>query len=94
MLITSDHLRAVITSQRLDDQGFAQVGGIRIDYFDTDGLSYIDNISVDEQISLFYSNVAVEELLAKNYDSAFANAEYALQTKSKLSKFMNMEQSI
>jgi len=78
VLITSDHLRAVVTERQVSETGFDIVSGIRVDYFDTDGLSYVDNISVTAQLSMFYSNIAAEALLDSNYDRAFAHANQAL----------------
>lgn len=79
LLITSDHLRAVLQSSSEADEGdISSVSYIRIDYFDTNGLSYVDKISVNTQKSLFYSNLAIENLANKKIDSAFAYAKKAL----------------
>ena len=74
LLVTSDHLRVVLKSELATDQVFSTTSLIRIDYFNTDGYSYVDNISPDFQLSLFYSNVAVDHLRSGDVSSAF---EYA-----------------
>lgn len=79
VLVTSDHLRAVLTVAKTQSGRLNTVSRIRIDYFDTDGYSYIDNISVPTQLSMFYSNIAAEQLVASNYDSAYAHAHQALK---------------
>lgn len=81
LLVTSDHLRAVLHSRSLlrDDKSYSSVSKIKIDYFQTDGLSYIDNVSTDFQLSLFFSNVAVEQLSQQKLDLAYAYANRALE---------------
>ena len=81
LLVTSDHLRAVLHSPPLLRQlgSILSVSKIRIDYFQTDGLSYVSNVSTDMQLSLFYSNLAVENLSNNDLDSAYTYAERALQ---------------
>jgi tetratricopeptide (TPR) repeat protein len=78
LLITSDHLRAVLQSQPTKGAVFSSVSRVRIDYYQTDGLSYIDNVSTNHQRSLFYSNLAVENLFNNDIDSAYAYAARAL----------------
>ena len=78
LLVTSDHLRAVLISESATDQPFPTKSFIRIDYFNTDGYSYVDNINPGFQLSLFYSNVAVEHLRSGDISSAFAYAKHAL----------------
>jgi tetratricopeptide (TPR) repeat protein len=78
LLVTSDHLRAVLRSQPTKGNVFSSVSRVRIDYYQTDGLSYIDNVSVNHQRSLFYSNLAVENLFNNDIDSAYAYAARAL----------------
>lgn len=81
LLVTSDHLRAVLHSPPHNEEAgiFSSVSMIRIDYFQTDGLSYIDNVSTELQLSLFYSNLAVEHLSKQDLDTAYAYADRALE---------------
>lgn len=79
LLITSDHLRAVLVSHHSSESGFDSLLRLTIDYFDTDGLSYVDNVSVEAQMSMFYSNRAADALVRGDYNLAFSNAERALQ---------------
>ncbi|MFT6408863.1 MAG: tetratricopeptide (TPR) repeat protein [Arenicella sp.] len=78
MLVTSDHLRAVLRSEPTEGGTFSSVSRVRIDYYQTDGLSYVDNVSTNYQRSLFYSNLAVEKLSSDDIDSAFSYASRAL----------------
>jgi len=78
LLVTSDHLRAVLRSKPIKGGAFSSVSRVRIDYYQTDGLSYVDNVSINHQRSLFYSNLAVESLFDDDIDSAYAYAEKAL----------------
>jgi tetratricopeptide (TPR) repeat protein len=78
LLVTSDHLRAVLKSEPIEGGTFSSVSRVRIDYYQTDGLSYVDNISSNHQRSLFYSNLAVEKLVSDDVDSAYAHALRAL----------------
>ncbi len=79
MLVTSDHMRAVLNSGWMDanDTLFKVRGRITIDYFDTEGMMFAQNISPVYQLSLYYSNRAVELMLKKRYDEAFRFAEKA-----------------
>jgi tetratricopeptide (TPR) repeat protein len=78
LLVTSDHLRAVLKSEPIEGGTFSSVSRVRIDYYQTDGLSYVDNISSNHQRSLFFSNLAVEKLISDDVDSAYAHASRAL----------------
>jgi len=90
LLVTSDHLRAVLhSSVNQNEDGFWSTSRIRIDYFQTDGLSYVDNIDTDFQLSLFYSNLAVEKLSRRELDSAFSYAEKALSIHKSNSSALN-----
>lgn len=79
MLVTSDHMRAVLNSGWMDanDTLFKVRGRITIDYFDTEGMMFAQNISPVYQLSLYYSNKAVELMLKKRYVEAFAYASKA-----------------
>jgi tetratricopeptide (TPR) repeat protein len=91
LLVTSDHLRAVLRSQPTAGESFSSVSRVRIDYYQTDGLSYIDNISTNYQRSLFYSNLAVGNLFNDDIDSAYAYAARALDIyKSNASALVTM----
>ncbi len=92
LLITSNHLRAVLKSEpRLeDDKGLISHSFIRIDYFRTDGLKYIDNISTEVQMSLFYSNLAIESLSEEKMDVAFSYAYEALKIDPNNSSALNV----
>lgn len=81
LLITSNHLRAVLKSASVRDgySGTIFSSRIKIDYFQTDGLSYVDDISTDFQMSLFYSNLAIEKLSEREIDAAFSYASEALK---------------
>lgn len=81
LLVTSDHLRAVLqsSSETADGTWSNQVSYTRIDYFDTAGLVYVDAISLQTQQSLFYSNLAIEYLSENDLDSAFSYARHALK---------------
>jgi len=90
LLVTSDHLRAVLhSSVNQNEDGFWSTSRIRIDYFQTDGLSYVDNIDTGFQLSLFYSNLAVEKLSRRELDSAFSYAEKALSIHKSNSSALN-----
>lgn len=79
MLVTSDHMRAVLNSGWKDanDTLFKVRGRITIDYFDTEGMMFAQNISPVYQLSLYYSNKAVDLMLNKRYVEAFAYANKA-----------------
>lgn len=81
LLITSDHLRSVVTSPWIKEKGlpWKSKRGIRIDYFPTNGLKYVDDIPKAEHTSMFYSNIAVESIAVDNLDKAFAYAKKALE---------------
>lgn len=80
LLVTTDHLRAVIksTPKVVNGELSSRVSFTRIDYFNTNGLSYVDNVSVLNQKSLYYSNLAIEHLTKKDIDSAYTYAKKAL----------------
>ena len=80
LLVTSDHLRAVLKSspELLEGDAISRVSYIRIDYFDTDGLSFVDKVSINTQKSLFYSNLAIEYLADNAIDMAYSYAKKAL----------------
>ncbi|MFT5610896.1 MAG: tetratricopeptide (TPR) repeat protein [Polaribacter sp.] len=90
LLITSDHLRSVLTGPWIqeDNLPWKSKRGIRIDYFPTTAMKYVDNIAKDEQSSMYFSNIAVESISIRDYDKAFAHAKRALdiypQNKSAL----------
>lgn len=80
LLVSSDHLRAVLKSypKKQNNELMGRVSYIRIDYFDTDGLSFVNDITVKTQKSLFYSNLAIEKLADQKIDSAYSYAKEAL----------------
>ena len=81
VLVTSDHMRAVLLSD-WDTDGeaiFSLRGRITIDFFDTQGMAFLENVSPQYQLSLYYSNRAVETMLEGNDALAFALAEKSLQ---------------
>ncbi len=80
VLVTSDHMRAVLLSD-WDTDGeaiFSLRGRITIDFFDTQGMAFLENVSPQYQLSLYYSNRAVETMLEGNDTQAFALAERSL----------------
>ncbi|MFT6032922.1 MAG: tetratricopeptide (TPR) repeat protein [Arenicella sp.] len=89
LLVTSDHLRAVLRSEPTQVGGYSSVSRVRIDYYQTDGLSYVDNVSSNHQQSLFYSNLAVEKLSSNDIDAAYAYAAEALKVYSHNSSALN-----
>jgi tetratricopeptide (TPR) repeat protein len=91
LLVTSDHLRAVLKStlEVIQGEEMGRASYIRIDYFDTNGLSFVDNISVTTQKSLFYSNLSIEHLANNDIDTAFAYAKAALDIYSKNASALN-----
>jgi tetratricopeptide (TPR) repeat protein len=91
LLIRSDHLRSVLTGPWLqeDNLPWKSKRGIRIDYFPTTGMKYVDNIAKNEQSSMFYSNIAVESIFIRDYDKAFAYAKRALDIDSQNKSALN-----
>lgn len=80
VLVTSDHIRSVLRGEWTHNKNelFGSQSQIRIDYFPTDGLSYVGDISAAHMTSLFYSNVAAESVVDGELDRAFAHASTAL----------------
>ncbi|RBP49907.1 tetratricopeptide repeat protein [Arenicella xantha] len=80
LLIRSDHMRSVIHGPWVEsaEGAFRSNSSIRIDYFQTDGLSYIDQIPSHEKDSMYYSNKAVEYAAERQYNLAFSHAKHAL----------------
>lgn len=80
LLVTTDHLRAVLksTPKVVNGELSSRISFTRIDYFNTSGLSYVDNVSVQNQKSLYYSNLAIENLTNKDINTAYAYAKKAL----------------
>ncbi|NND83347.1 MAG: tetratricopeptide repeat protein [Gammaproteobacteria bacterium] len=82
LFIRSDHMRAVLKDEERaisPDSIFNTRSVIRIDYFVSDGLRYIDDISPAQQSSMYFSNIAAELLQDNQIDEAFAYAQRALQ---------------
>lgn len=92
VFLTADHLRAVlvesfsgsnaVTGRRLKKR-------ITIDYFDIDGLTYAEKISVNYQLSLYYSNRAAELLVEGASADAFAHGLRALKVSPDNSSAIN-----
>lgn len=80
LLIRSDHIRSVLSGnwQGEESEAFQVRRDIRVDYFPTDGLQYVDDIPEALQYSMYYSNRAVELVAQQSYASAFAHAQKAL----------------
>lgn len=81
VLVTSDHMRAVLLSD-WDTEGeaiFSLRDRITVDFFDTRGMAFLENVSPQYQLSLYYSNRAVETMLEGSDTQAFALAERSLQ---------------
>ncbi|MEM7358435.1 MAG: tetratricopeptide repeat protein [Pseudomonadota bacterium] len=80
LLIRSDHIRSVLSGNWSgeESEAFQIRRDIRVDYFPTDGLQYVDDIPEALQYSMYYSNRAVELVAQQNYASAFAHAQKAL----------------
>lgn len=89
LLVTSDHLRAVLRSKLPSTRAYSSVSFTRIDYFDTEGFSYVDNISTEFQLSLFYSNLAVEQLGLGELDVAFSYAKRSLEISQSNASALN-----
>ena len=91
LLVTSDHLRAVLKAKPIqsDSESTSRVSYTRIDYFDTNGLSFVDKISVNTQFSFFYSNLAIEYLAANNINTAYSYAKKALDINSNNASALN-----
>jgi tetratricopeptide (TPR) repeat protein len=91
LLVTSDHLRAVLKSapEVIQGESMHRVSSIRIDYFNTNGLSFVDDISVTIQKSLFYSNLGIEYLVNNDIDSAYAYVKAALDIYSDNASALN-----
>jgi len=82
VLISADHMRAVLkqrfTSVDQDSNIEKLTQRIVIDYFNTEGMSYIENVPQSYQLSLYYSNRAAELLVDGEQQRAFAYARKAL----------------
>lgn len=95
-LTKTDHIRAVLKGRTAGigphnaSDTFNMTTNLRVDYFPTDHLRYIDGMSEELQTSLYFSNLAVDFILNKQYDSAFSHAAKALEVSLNNSSALNV----
>lgn len=85
ILVESEHIRAVL-NERVpsgSDEGFSLIKKIVIDFFDSSGYEFRDHLSVTDQVSLYYSNRAVELMLDKRYAESLAYVQRAVDLSPK-----------
>lgn len=92
-LVSADHMRAVLWVNSLSGaksrEGRVLTKRITIDYFSSRGMRYIENVSSDYQMSLYYSNRAAELLVARDETNAFHYAQKALEVHKGNSSALN-----
>lgn len=95
LLTRTNHIRAVLKGNIdpfISEDSFSQFSTIthlRIDYFPTKQLRYLDGMSNAMQTSLYFSNLAVEYITSERYPEAYAHAKAALKIAPSNSSALN-----
>lgn len=84
-LVESEHIRAVLIADApsVTAGEFSFTHRITIDFFDSSGYFFRDHLSIDDQVSLYYSNRAVELMIENRLQESFAYLAKALALSAK-----------